>query len=129
MYDPSSSPLEGKTLSQPLHPDQPRPAVLLEEGRHPGRLAGVLALLQAHLGVLAGPGHVGGGAALEVVLDQAVVLSLAPRHPHRAPGLQAERVRLLTLDLLVVDQQDGEGEAVQEEVYNNAENYDGDKGD
>ena len=126
----SSSPAGAETLAQPLHPDEAGAAVLLDEGRHPGRLAAVPAVLRGGASggrAVAEPRHVGGGAALEVVPHCAVVQSAAPLHPTGTPWRLAHEVPLDTVNLVVVEEDQGEGEAVQDEVDDSTRRHHGHK--
>ena len=79
----SSSPAGGETLAQPLHPDHARPTVDLEEGPRPAQLGveTVLAAGGGGEGVVAGPRHVGGDAAVPASVHPTVGQTGVPGHP------------------------------------------------
>ena len=122
-----SSAAGGETLAQPLHPDHAGPTVDLEEGPRPAQLGveTVLAGGGGGEGVVAGPGHVGGDAALPACLHPAVAQTVVPGHPSRAEEALAGELSLATAQPLVLHQQDRQGDGLQEEVGHHAQEDDG----
>ena len=122
----STSAAGGETLAQPLHPHHPRPTVNLEERCRPAHL-GVETVLEVRgggEGVVAGPGHVGGGAALVVPHHPTVGQAGVPGHPAWAQQALAGQVGLGAGQLLVVQHEDRQGDGGQDKVGHHTHNYD-----